>query len=120
MVTGTKQEDLRKQSAPNYNNVRWDAKSGTFKVTDKSLGVSMPIDSEGPRARWRTIGIMWHLLRLKYPGRTVLRTASVDIMHRHTEYRMGPEVWGITSMGTDGKPIVFSSFDHALQYDFAI
>lgn len=33
---------------------------------------------------------------------------------------MGPDVWGITSMGTDGKPITCLSLDHVLRYDFAI
>ena len=83
----------------------WDAQSRTCKVAEKSWGVPMPIESEGLRARWRTMGIAWQLLRFKYPGRTVPRTASVDVMDRYAEYMMGPAVWGITFMGTDGKPI---------------
>ena len=98
----------------------WDHVNGTFKEKGKIWTVPMPRTSESLRARIKTMGVAWHFLRLKSPGRSELRTADVAVFDRYTDWLFGPDVWGYATEDSTGRPISTPHLDHVLLYDLAI
>ena len=92
----------------------------TFRVSQKELRISLPTGPESLRARIKTLGLAFVFLRLKYPNKGVLRTASMQLFMLYTEYLFGPEVWGKATLGLDGKPIATPHIQHVLIYDNAV
>ena len=98
----------------------WDNVTGTFKEKGKIFSVPMPQKPEGLRARLRTLGVFWHFLRLRHPGRREPRTAEVSVLDRHVDWLCGPDVWGLATEDANGKPISTPTIDHVLILDMAI
>ena len=91
-----------------------------FKTVEKRFGVPLPDDSEGLRARLRTLGIGWHFLKLRNPSKPELATASYEVFDRYTEWLLGPEVWGLATKDKSQKPVATPCLDHVLAYDYEI
>ena len=86
----------------------------------KEVRAAMPQGAESFRARMLTMGLAFVLLKLKFPSKAVLRTASVELFHKYTHYLFGPKVWGEATLGLDGKPTATPHLHHVIIYDMAI
>ena len=60
------------------------------------------------------MGVAWHFLRLKSPGRAELRTGDVAVFDRYTDWLFGPDVWGYATEDRSGRPISIPHLDHML------
>ena len=114
-VTNSKQQDINDE-----RNMSWDPVNGTFKEKGKVFRVPMPQKAEGLRARLRTMGVCWHFLKLKAPGRRELATAEVTVLDRYADWLCGPDVWGHSTDDMDGKPIATPAIDHVLILDLQV
>ena len=92
----------------------------TFRVSQKDLRISLPTGPEGLRARIKTMGLAFVFLKLKYPNKGVLRTATMQLFNLYVEYLFGSKVWGKATLGLDGKPVATPHIQHVLIYDNAI
>ena len=75
-----------------------------FKMVTKPFGVPMPKGSEDLRARLKLIRNTYLMLRLKNPSKGVLATCTKQVWDDYIDWLFGPEIWGFTSTGEDGKP----------------
>ena len=66
----------------------------TFRVSQKEIRVSYPTGPESLRARIKTMGLAFVLLKLKFPSKAALRTASMQVFVHYTDFLLGPKVWG--------------------------
>ena len=114
-VTNRCQRDVNRNSG-----IAWDNGTNQFKTVEKRFGVPMPEDSEGLAIRSRTMGIAWHLLRLRSPNNPVLASASYEVFDRYTEWLKGPDVWGLATRDKSQKPVATPTLDHVLSYDIEI
>ena len=92
----------------------------TFRVSQKEIRISLPTGPEGLRSRIKTMGLAFIFLKLKYPNKGVLRTATMQLFFLYTEFLFGPDVWGKATLGLDGKPIATPHIQHVMIYDNAI
>ena len=113
-VTNSKQEDVN-----DSRNMSWDNVNGSFKEKGKIFAVPMPINAEALRSRLRTMGVCWHYLHMKFPSRSELRTAEVEVFDRYWDWLSGPEVWGLATE-KNGKPEATPALDHVLSYDLCV
>ena len=114
-ITNVCQKDVNRNAG-----VAWDNGTNQFKTVEKRFGVPLPDDSEGLRARLRTLGISWHFLKLRNPNKPELATASYEVLDRYTEWLLGPEVWGMATKDKTGKPVSTPHLDHVLIYDYEL
>jgi hypothetical protein len=94
--------------------------TGTFKEKGKIFTVPMPTNPEGLRARIRTLGICFHFLRLRAPGRPELATADVAVLNRYVDWLCGPDVWGHATEDLYGRPLATPTIDHVINYDMQV
>ena len=92
----------------------------TYRVSSKEIRVAMPDNPEELRARLKTMGLAFVLLRLRFPSKAVLRTATMQMFQHYTDWLFGPDVWGKASLGVDGQPVATPALKHVLIYDYAI
>ena len=99
-VTNYNQDDINDKV-----NMGWDLNNpqGPFKVQKKEYGIPMPQGSEELRARWRTMAVCFVFAKLRRPQRAVLRTASIEVFDRYTEWMFGQDVWGLATLDDQGK-----------------
>ena len=117
-VTTTDTEDVTTGSNPEL--AGYDLVAKVFKTSHKEVRVSMPRTPESLRARLKTMGLCFTFLKLKFPGKEVLRTATIQLFSHYTDWLFGPHVWGKAQLGLDGKPIATPTIDHVMMYDNAI
>ena len=99
-LTNRCQRDVNRNSG-----IAWDNGTNQFK-TEKRFGVPMPEGSEGLSTRLRTMGVAWHLLRLRSPSNAVLASASYEVFDRYVGWLKGP--------------VATPTLDHVLTYGLEI
>ena len=114
-VTNRNQQDINANSGLDF-----DVTEKQFKLTQKDFGVPLPSDSEGLRARWRTMGLCFIFVKLKHPQVGVLQTADVPLFDRYTEYMFGPQVWGMHIKDEHERVVATPHIGMVLTYDRAI
>ena len=112
--------DAPEADIPDGQLAGFDMVQKTFRIANKEVRVSMPRDPEILRARFKTMGLCWVYLKLKYPSKEVLRTATIKLFDDYVKWLFGKHVWGNATLGHDGKPIATPSIDHVLVYDNAV
>ena len=90
-----------------------------FRQTAKPYEVALPKDPEGLRAAFRTFAVCWVFMRMRFPAKPQLRTASV-VIDRYVEWLYGPKVWGLATLDASGTPISTPTILHVIAYDFQI
>ena len=92
----------------------------SFKILTKPFGVPEPDDSEGLRARLKLMGDTFMFLRLKFPQKGVLASATKDTFETYTEYLFGDQVWNFTIKGAHGEASSCPHQDIVHAYDLAM
>ena len=93
---------------------------GNFKSTIKDYSIAMPRNPLELIARFRTLAVGMYLLKMKYPGKAVLRTVEVEYIDRYVEWLYGPEVWGEATVDEHDRPTSTPTIIHVMSYDFHI
>ena len=91
-----------------------------FKSTFKDYSIPMPRDAMELSARFRTWAVVMYLLKMKFPGKSVLRTVEIELVDRYVEWLYGPENWGEVVYDANDKPISSPTMGHVMQYDYRI
>ena len=123
-VTSLAQQERHrlKNAGSSERHMGWEERgdSVSFKIVTKPFGVPMPKDSEGLRARLRLLGFTYMFLKLKFPQKGVLATATKETFDNYTEFLFGDKVWNFATKGVDGQPNSCPHQDIVMGYDFAI
>ena len=114
-VTNLTQDDAN----DNPNELRMNMQTGQSTRSQKQYRIPLPKTSEELRSRFRTYAICWVFMRMKFPSKSQLRTASVETIDRYVEWLLGPNVWGLATM-QDGKPASTPTISHVMAYDLQI
>ena len=57
------------------------------------------------------------MLKLKYPGKSVLRTVEIEYVDRYVEWLYGPEVLGEAALDDHDRPISTATIGQVISYD---
>ena len=117
-VTSLAQAKRHALSNANTKTFGLDETSCGFKMVTKPFGVNMPRNSEDLRARLKPVRNTFLFLRLKNPSKGVLATCTKQVWDDYIEWLFGPEVWGFTSTGEDGKPMSCPHIGIVMDFDY--
>ena len=90
----------------------------TFKMRRSTQKVPLPNDSEELRRRVRLHGHTFTIAKLQNPNRPWLATASSEVWLEHSDYVLGPRVWGL-NLGGEGRRRP-PPWQLVLSYEFAL
>ena len=114
-VTSKGQEDTNQSE---FGGV--DVPTGLFKVKKQEFAVAYPTCPESLRNRFKVLAVCWVMVKSRFPSNPKLATASLELFGRYVEYLIGSRVWGMVSVGLDGKPVSSPCVEHVLGYDQAM
>ena len=121
-VTSLAQAERHRLSNVNEKHMAMDQSGDTcsFKIVTKPFAIAMPSDSEGLRARLKLLGHAFIFLRLHFPTKGVLATATRDVFYDYTEFLFGDDVWNFTTKGEHGLPNACPHQGLVMDLDFAL
>ena len=114
-VTSRGQEDTNQSE---FGGV--DLGTGLFKIKKPEFAVAYPTCPESLRNRLKALAVNWMMVQARFPSNPKLATATLELFNRYVEYLIGPHVWGMVSMGLDGRPVSSPCIEHVLGYDQAL
>lgn len=100
--------------------LKFDTSEKQFKLTQEDFGFPLPSDSEGLRARWRTMGMCFVFVKLKHPQVPVLPSADMSLLDRYTEFMLGTNVCGMTIKDAQDGVTTTPHIGMVIRYDKAI
>ena len=114
-VSNLSQEDVN--ISPNSMNM--DLSTGFCRTSrvEKEFFTPMPSTPEELRARMKTYAMCWTFMRMKFPSKAQLTTATVDVTDKYVDWLFGPKCWGMVTLDSDMKPKATPTIVHVLQYD---
>ena len=108
-VTNLTQDDVN----DNPNELRMNLTTGQSTRSQKQYLIPLPKRSEELRARFRTFAVCWVFMKMKFPSKSQLRSATVEVIDRYVEWLLGPNVWGLATI-QDGKPVSTPTITHVI------
>ena len=95
----------------------WDPIESKFRNSTQEITIPQPKTCETFRARVRLMAIGYVFMKLKFPEKAQLRTATVSMFDMYFEWLIGKHVWGLAQVDDQDRPVSTPALRHVTAYD---